>query len=176
MSNEPLPRTLDVRRAAARGATVRGLVQPVDLPRFRTLLAADEGAIEVVLSLSRDEENRYLANVSVRAEVTVTCQRCLEPMPIVLTGDTTLGVVWREAQAAQLPRQLDPLVVEGEACDLWELVEEELILSLPAFSYHDTQQCRDSLAGFAAPPPEEDGAGPESPNPFEVLGQLKPRD
>ncbi len=176
MSKEPLPRTLDVRRVAARGATVRGVLQPVDLPRFRALLAADEGGIEVELSLSRDEENRYLANVSVRAEVTVTCQRCLEPMPIVLSGDTTLGVVWREAQAAQLPRHLDPLVVEGEDCDLWDLVEEELILSLPSFSYHDTEQCRKILAGYAAPPPEEEKTGADSPHPFEVLGQLKPRD
>lgn len=173
MLTEPLPSTLDVRKAAVRGVSVSGTLSPLDLQRFRPLLAADEGTIGAELSFSRDEENRYVIHVAVAADVSVTCQRCLEPMPAHLTSENTLAVVWTDEQAAHLPRHLDPLIAAQEACSLWELVEEELILAMPPFSYHDTEDCKERIAGYSDPAPEE-VAAEDKPNPFNVLAQLKP--
>jgi len=164
---------LDVRKAAARGVSVSGTLRPLELLRFQPLLAADEGTIEAQLSFSRDEENRYVIHVAVEADVSVTCQRCLEPMPAHLTSDNTLAVVWTDEQAAHLPRHLDPLIVAQDACNLWELVEDELILAMPPFSYHDTQECKERIAGFSDAAPEG-SAAEDKPNPFNVLAQLKP--
>ena len=94
-------------------------------------------------------------------------------MSIHLNSENSLAAVWTDEQAAHLPRHLDPLIVEGEASSLWELVEDELILAMPPFSYHDTEDCRESIAGFSAPAPEEATLA-EKPNPFNVLAQLKP--
>ena len=173
MLTEPLPSTLDVRKAAVRGVSISGTLSPLDLQRLRPLLAADAGSIEAELSFSRDEENRHVIHVAVVADVSVTCQRCLEPLPLSLTSDNTLAVVWTDEQAAHLPRHLDPLIVEQDACSLWDLVEEELILAMPPFSYHETEECKERIAGFSDPLPEE-GAAEEKPNPFNVLAQLKP--
>ncbi|HDY82454.1 MAG TPA: hypothetical protein ENH48_05805 [Halieaceae bacterium] len=173
MLTEPLPSMLDVRKAAARGVSVSGTLRPLELLRFQPLLAADEGTIEAQLSFSRDEENRYVIHVAVEADVSVTCQRCLEPMPAHLTSDNTLAVVWTDEQAAHLPRHLDPLIVAQDACNLWELVEDELILAMPPFSYHDTQECKERVAGFSDAAPEG-SAAEDKPNPFNVLAQLKP--
>ncbi|RLA48933.1 MAG: hypothetical protein DRQ98_14305 [Gammaproteobacteria bacterium] len=173
MLTEPLPSMLDVRKAAARGVSVSGTLRPLELMRFQPLLAADEGTIEAQLSFSRDEENRYVIHVAVEADVSVTCQRCLEPMPAHLTSDNTLAVVWTDEQVAHLPRHLDPLIVAQEACNLWELVEDELILAMPPFSYHDTQECKERIAGFSDAAPEG-SAAEDKPNPFNVLAQLKP--
>ena len=173
MLTEPLPTTLDVRKAAGRGVSVSGTLKPLDLKRFRPLLAADEGSIQVEMTFSRDEENRHLIHVVTMAEVAMICQRCLEPMSRQLESDNTLAIVWTDEQAAHLPRHLEPLIVEDEACNLWELVEDELILATPAFSYHDTEACREFIAGFSEPAPEE-GADAAKPNPFNVLEQLKP--
>ena len=173
MLTEPLPSTLDIRKAAARGVSISGTLKPLDLQRFRPLLAGDDGNIQAVLSCSRDEENRYLIQVAIQASVMVTCQRCLDSMPLQLNSDNTLAVVWSDEQAAQVPRHLDPLIVQEEACNLWELVEDELILALPAFSYHETDECKESLAAFSDPEPEGE-SGEDRPNPFNVLAQLKP--
>lgn len=94
-------------------------------------------------------------------------------MPLQLSSDNTLAVVWTDEQAAHLPRHLDPLIAPEEACNLWQLVEDELILALPAFSYHETDECKESIAGFSEPAPQGD-IGEEKPNPFNVLAQLKP--
>ena len=175
MLSEPLPSTLDVRKAATRGVDVKGTLKPLDLQRFRGLLADDSGAIEAVLSFSRDEENRYLIHLAVTADVIVTCQRCLEQLPLTLACENTVAVVWTDEQAAHLPRHLEPLVVEEEACKLWDVVEDELILALPPFSYHDTEKCQQILARFnAEQAPAGDALTVEKPNPFNVLAQLKP--
>lgn len=173
MLTEPLPNTLDVRKAAARGVSVSGEIKPGDLRRFRELLLSEEGSIQAVLTLSKDVENRSLVHVVATADIQVTCQRCLLSMPVHLATDNTLAVVLSDDQASHLPRHLDALLVTDEACNLWELVEDELILSLPPFNYHDTEECRKILADFSPPPPEEDKES-ENPNPFNVLAQLKP--
>ena len=120
-----------------------------------------------------DDDNRSLVEVSVAADVEVTCQRCLEPMPLHVEAGNALAVVWNDEYARQLPKDLDPLIVGEEPCNLWELVEEELMLGLPAFSYHEDEHCNDFLAEINEPPAEDEAVA-DKPNPFNVLAQLKP--
>ena len=173
MLTEPLPTTLDVRKAAVRGVSVSGVLKALDLQRFRPLLAGDEGLVQASLAFSRDEENRYLVKVSATVDVVVTCQRCLEPMGTHLSSENTLAVVWSDEQAAHLPRHLDPLIVDEQDCNLWDLVEDELILALPAFSYHRPDECKQIETGFSTETPPQVESEDKS-NPFDVLAQLKP--
>ena len=172
MLTEPLPNTLDVRKAAGRGVSVSGTLKPIELPRFHGLLASEMGDISADLTFLRDEENRAVIELKFEATVSVICQRCLQAMPLDLAGDNVLGVVWTDEQAAHLPRHLDPLIVSEEGCNLWELVEDELILAMPPFSYHDTEDCKQILSEYTGPGPEE-GESEKKPNPFDVLAQLK---
>ena len=174
MSTEPLPSALDVRKAALRGARISGTLSVADLSRFAPMLAVADGEVEVTLDCFRDEDNRTLMRVMMAAEVQVSCQRCLESMPFRLASDSTLAVVWNDEQAACLPRYLDPLIVPGEDCNIYELVEEELILALPPYHYHDTDQCKQTTATFAPPAEPDSTEAPASgPGPFEVLARLK---
>ena len=160
MLTDPLPASLDVRKAATRGATIRGTLKPLELPRFRDLLAADEGVVEAELALSRDEEGRYVVRVVTDSAVTVTCQRCLRPMSAALHSESTLAVVWTDEQARHLPASLDPLIAGEEA--------------MPPFSYHEQAECNTVLADLAAERVADEPV--DRPNPFDVLAQLKPGD
>ena len=173
MLTEPLPSTLDVRKAAARGVSISGALKPLDLQRFRALLAGDAGQIQASFAFSRDEEGRSVVRAVIRAEVAVICQRCLRPMPLAFGSDSTLGIVWNDDQARHLPKHLDPLIVTEEACDLWQVVEEELMLALPPYSYHAENDCNEDLVGYTGNVPEA-GADAAAPSPFEVLAQFKP--
>ncbi|WP_116364166.1 YceD family protein [Parahaliea mediterranea] len=173
MLTDPLPTTLDVRKAAVRGVSISGALKPLELQRFRGLLASDDGVIQAHLAFNRDEEGRYLVTVDIEADVSVTCQRCLEPMPTTLQASNTLAAVWSDEQARHLPKHLDPLILTEEACVLRDLVEDELILSLPPYSYHEQADCNEELVGLAASEPKQEQRE-EKPNPFEVLAQLKP--
>ena len=175
MLTEPLPSTLDVRKAAARGVSISGALKPLDLPRFKALLAAETGTIRADLSFSKDEEDRLLVEVKFEADVSVTCQRCLQPMDLSLAGDNALAIVWNDDQARHLPKHLDPLIAPEEGCNLWELVEDELILAMSPFNYHEAEDCNEILSGLSGPDAEE-AAGARRPNPFDVLAQLKTDD
>lgn len=175
MLTDPLPTALDVRKAAVREAGISGTVKPGEMPRFRAMLASDEGCIEADLSFFRDEEGRYLVHVVVSADVEVICQRCLQPMGEHVGSDNTLAVVWTDEQAAALPRRLDPLIVPEQSCNLRDVVEEELMLSLRMFSYHDHEDCKNAVAVYANPPAGEESKE-QTTNPFDVLAQLKPGD
>ncbi len=170
MLTEPLPSTLDIRKAAARGVSISGAVKAVDLPRFLPLLAAESAAIDAFLECSRDEENRYLVQVTATAEVSVECQRCLETFGETLQGSSRLALVYSDEQAAQLPREYEPLIAVDEV-DLWEVAAEELALALPVVAYHANGEC--SIPREVQAPPEEGAAGDGSvKSPFSVLSAL----
>ena len=173
MLTGPLPTMLDVRKAAVRGAGVSGVLKPLDLQRLRPLLGADEGTISVAMAFRCDEEGRFLVQVAIEADIVVTCQRCLEAMSDHVTCGNTLAALWTDEEAAHLPQHLDPLIVADVCCNLWEVVEDELILAMRPFSYHNLEDCEMKIAAFTDPVPQQ-GPGEGKPNPFEVLGKLKP--
>ncbi|MFV0477484.1 MAG: YceD family protein [Parahaliea sp.] len=173
MLTEPLPTTVDIRRAASRGVRVAGVLKALDLPRLLAMLAGNDGLIQAYLAFSKDEEGRYRIAVSCEACVSVSCQRCLEPLAIELVTINQLVAVWNDEQAKHLPKDIDPLLLTEEDVSLWQVVEDELILAMPSFSYHKQTDCNRILTDLVAsePVPKQ---RKDKPNPFDVLAQLKP--
>jgi len=169
-----LPQKVEVRTLAAREVALAGLVDPARLTRLSTAIVTVNAPVVVNADFHRDEEGRYVLGLQVSAQMLVTCQRCLSTLEQSVTSDTRLAVVWTDEQAGQLPPRYEPLVADAEI-ELWEVVEDELLLALPAFSYHSDTNCG-SKTGVQAPVGEsqaEDQAGPEKDNPFSVLKALK---
>ncbi len=172
MLTEPLPTTLDVRKAAARGVIVSGTVALPGMTRLRDSLASDVGQIEATCAFAKDDENRFVVTVTVEAQVEVQCQRCLDTMPLEVRSQHELGIVGSDELARQLPAHLEPWVVEEEQADLWSLIEDELILSVPLINYHEIGDCKELLNDYVQPPETSEDEGAD--NPFKVLEQLKP--
>lgn len=173
MSAGALPHIVDFRGLAARGAHVSGVLLLAQMERLSAVAIGADAPAEVAVQFDRDELGRYLAELRVRMPVQVECQRCLEAMPVQLEGHSRVAALWSESQGAELPADIDPLIT-GEETDLWLLVEEELLLSLPPFPLHDDPACAAragrAMPESAAPDPEE-----EQPreNPFAVLKALR---
>lgn len=176
MSVTPLPRTLDLRKPAMHKAHFEGSLEPVQMPRLRGLLAADEGRVHAVISCDLDEMGRTVLSVAVDAMLGVRCQRCLEVFQRPLAATSRLAVVRTDEQAAQLPDGLEPVLATTDV-DLWAVVEDELVLAMPLYSYHEDETCIEHLAGaeFASSgrAGEEAGGTAERDNPFDILAQLK---
>ena len=86
-------------------------------------------------------------------------------MPNTAASCTKSGT---EEHAKNLPRYYDPLIVAGDDLELFPMVEEELILSLPIVPYHDDCSVQTSFGDVATTDNETD-----KPNPFSVLASLK---
>jgi len=173
-TGKPLPRKVDPRKFVAQGIEVAGDVPVEVFERLGQSLTSTDGFARVELAFGRDEQGLKIIEGKLGGEVHVTCQRCLQAMIQPVAADILLAIVWDEEEARQLPRKVDPIIVGEESIDLYELVEDELLLALPFVSYHDSEQCRSERREFGDA--VEDDAPEADNNPFRVLEQLKKSD
>jgi len=114
------------------------------------------------------EEKKKIVTGHVQAKLALLCQRCLNPVTVSVESNISLGIVWDEEHAQSLPESLDPWIVGEGAADLYDMIEEEMLLSLPAVAYHE-ELCVDSKLFSSGQPVEVK----KEKNPFQVLEQLK---
>lgn len=176
--SEPLPKLVDIRKLIAAGTELRASEPLQNFKRLRDMLESDAGNVDLVLHCFIDQGKRRIDG-TVQAQVSVTCQRCLQPMPFAIDSQFSVAVVWSDEDAERLPKHLDPYIVGEGLQDIRGLIEDELIISLPYASYHEINECTAAQYLSAAADKEQVvDAGNEEParreNPFKVLEQLKP--
>lgn len=174
-SHDPL--RLDVQALARDGAELAGQWPLTDLARLRDSahpnvpLSADDSVSWQVRGEQRPDPGsppQTWVHLRARAELSVECQRCLQPVGVTLDIDRHLRFVPGEEEAATLDLQLEEDVLElPRSLDLRQLVEDELLLALPLVPRHDV--CPAPLA----PAADDTPAGPGDDNPFAVLAALK---
>jgi len=162
-----LPRYVDPRKLATQGVQLQGYAPTVAMDRLLSAVVSAHEHSVVNLVFSQDEAHRNIIAGDFHLDVDMECQRCLQPVNQSLYGEFSLGVVWDEERAAVLPKTLDPLVVGGDAVDLYALVEDEILLAVPIVAYHEESQCQRS-ASFSTGEIEQ-----TRENPFSILAQLK---
>ena len=64
------------------------------------------------------------------------CQRCLQPLDLVVEDDINLVLVETEEKAKGLEELYDPWICETYKINLADLVEEQLLLALPIVCLH----------------------------------------
>lgn len=77
------------------------------------------------------QDSYYLLTLEVRADLTVTCQRCLQPFQNDYCNQTTLAVCTNEQIAERLMEQWECIVASDNEIDLVEILTDELHLYAP---------------------------------------------
>lgn len=140
MSSE-LPQLFDPLHLVKQDARLSGSIEINDLPQLRKALASADGKLEVRLNFGRDDAGQSCIIGYLTGQVEMICQRCLQPLPIVLECPIALGIVQSEAEATRLPEHYEPLQYNGQPLKLNEWIEEEALLSLPFAPLHMNSQC-----------------------------------
>ncbi|MGA7799723.1 MAG: YceD family protein [Gammaproteobacteria bacterium] len=167
--SDRLPDHIAAMALARSGAVFAGRLELAKMPRLAEVLLDSEGQVAVDLTLGTDADQvRYLTG-RIQGELTLQCQRCLEPMALAVDVDVRLGLVGGLDEAKRLPESYEPLVVEAGEVALAQVVEDELLLALPIVPMHvDVSECRVIES--------EKGAIEEArKNPFAVLADFKRR-
>lgn len=167
----PIPEFIDPRRLADRGVTLQGKISADRLPRLLAAVNAVIDEVNVDLSFTRDEQGLPVLRGHYQARVEMICQRCLEGVTLPLDSQCEVGFVVSDEAAKQLPRHYEPVIVDDEKLNLLSLIEEELLLALPAVPMHPLEKCQHP-DGFV-PDEEAEEEAQERPNPFSVLAKLK---
>ena len=167
-SNKVLPRQGDPRKFAQHGVSLEGVIPVSELPRLLEATEDSGREIQVKLEFTISEERKKVVIGTASADLALVCQRCLEPVTVPVESSISLAVVWDEEAAKALPERFEPWITGEGMADLYEMIEEQLLLSLPAVAYHE-EPCLDSKLYSSGKPVEVK----KEKNPFQVLEQLK---
>jgi len=168
-SKRDIPQTVDPRKLANQGVTLSGFFKPEQLSRVADAVVEISAPVATELNFFVDEQNLKRLTGSVEANVLVTCQRCLQPLPHTLSANIDLAMAWDEDAAKHIPAGMEAWIVGGDNADLCAVVEEELLLVLPYVNFHDESECKGE-SFFSTGEVEE---VEDKPNPFQILEQLK---
>ena len=120
---------------AARRAELSGQVDAAALARVADLLSAEGGdsRIDWRITGSADAGGRPALEVSLRGAVPLTCQRCLRPFRWPVEQTTLLLLARDERELARLDGEdhEHEVILAAKPLDAVELVEDELLLTLP---------------------------------------------
>ncbi len=162
-----LPELLDPWRWAELGKRVSGRMAMARFTRLAGLIAGGAPEVEVELGLAIDVHGRAIVSGRARAELSLQCQRCLRRMSYPVDVRFRLAVVGSASEAERLPDDIDPLLLGEGRLSTLDLIEDELILSLPLVPRHPPEQCAVQQGRPSGP------SDPEAVGPFEVLGALR---
>lgn len=165
-----MPERLNPAELAASGAVFQGEVEARSLARLRAAVLEIDAPVRLELQFVEDTGGHCVVDGHAETAVTLTCQRCMEPVRFELAPAFRLAVVETDEAAAALPEDLEPLVVEHRALTPAMLIEDELLLALPIVARHaDPKDCGSRAGHMSAGEAGEE----ERDNPFDVLKDLK---
>lgn len=133
-----LPKYIQPLQCADHGASWQGHLPLTALPRLKELLADREGEVSVDLSAGRDAQKLPYIKGTLKANLHLACQRCLNCLEYPVEVVVNLSPVFNEKTAELLPEPYEPLVLTEDKILLSELVEDELLLNLPMIPKHET--------------------------------------
>lgn len=148
-----------------RRRVVAGRLALAAFPRLAPLLASTSGEAAYELAFSRDAEGRAVIDCRVDAELALICQRCLAAMTRPVQARSRVAIVVGLDESADLPDGVEPLLVEDGVMTPTDLVEDELLLALPAVPRHAPDACD---ANDVSSPDMR-----QAENPFSILASLK---
>jgi uncharacterized protein len=135
------------------------------LERVAPQLINRDGMVTGSVALAM-EQGRVVADVALAVQVELRCQRCLEPMQLAIETQSRVALLNSEAAADDVPPELEMALAPEGRMRLADLIEEELLLALPAAPRHEGQ-CP-SQQGSS----EQNEFEEPTQRPFAALGEL----
>lgn len=132
---------IDPGKFADSGERLEGRLPIRELVQLNDLVAKPDGTVSFSLLFGRNDRGNVVISGDLSGELTVICQRCLNPMPLQINSRIHVGVVDEPEQMAALPEDLEPVITEDRKVALVRLIEEELLLALPLAPVHDLPDC-----------------------------------
>jgi uncharacterized protein len=152
--------------------SISGLLNFNKLVRLRDLAEFDDKEIPYSISFFYDEENRCCITGNIKVTVKLECKRCLNLFSYEI--DTTFCLYPVVASTEKdFAKQFDVVVMENGLVSISDIIEDELILSLPEVAKHtgDDPNCQQLPVEYVFEQQDE-----QQENPFQILQNLENTD
>jgi len=169
----PWSKPLDVDRLSESEADIDFAVPLAELPRLRAQLADVAGEVHGRVHFRR-AAGVAVAELTLSGTARLVCQRCLRAMDVGVEATAEVGLVSTEADVGRVPEELEPVLAADGRISVGELVEEELLLTLPIVPLHEDGEGGVCVVADASPG-RSDGPEEETQRPFAQLAELLKR-
>lgn len=167
MSERLLPEHIDFHRFAEQAVQLAGIVPLKEMSRLRGSLHDDGGNVSVDLQFGIDEEGLCFVEGNLQTRLSLQCQRCMQPLIYEIISEFMLGIVGSLEEADALPERYEAVMTEQGMLAIRDMIEDEIILNLPAIPMHLPEDCQVKMPLAAS-------YKGEGEHPFQVLQLLKP--
>lgn len=158
-----IPEHINPFRFAEQQVELQGAIRISDLQRLATSLSKPDGDVEVDIHFGVDDHGIVFFKGHLETKVWLQCQRCMELFKYQIVTDFVTGVANSEEKAESFPESYDTVIANDNLVAIRNVVEDELILSLPLVPKHEEGECEIHL------PYKDSGWDTDERNPFVVL-------
>jgi DUF177 domain-containing protein len=134
-------RSINPLRLAKARERIVGKIQLDSLVRLKDILLENTGELQYSLSFDFDESGICIVESMIDTQLILECQRCFKPVDIEIHKSSLLGVVNNKDEFDALAKEYEPLQLDEEIVTVEELVEDELLLSIPLSPLHSEDKC-----------------------------------
>ncbi|HEU0277971.1 MAG TPA: YceD family protein [Rhodanobacteraceae bacterium] len=139
------------------------------MPRLVEALADASGRVDYRLDFELGALGGPQLHARLSAGLKLECQRSLELFVFPAVVDVRLGLLADEADAAALPGDCEPLLLEGGALSPLRVIEDELLLALPLVPIKPGSDMLQGAWSSPAESPPEAESGEVMTRPFADL-------
>jgi len=163
--NKSLPDQLKLFNFAKKEISLSGLYQISDFPRITEIASNKKDNVRVELSFYLKNNKTPCVEGIIELDIVLTCQRCLDDLSIAVKIDFNLAFVRNDQQSEELDSHYDIYVIEEEELATFDLISDEILLSIPMVPTHD-YDCIKEIN-------ERETVEGKSENPFAILKKIK---
>ncbi len=162
--------SIDPRDVAEHAGSWVGRVPVSAFERLAPLIGQPDADVEVELTFEPDGNGMVRVSGVVCVDAVLECQRCLEDVSQKIVADLDLRLTVSEEKLTELMPALDVMVIDAGRIPIVEIVEDDLIMSIPAMACATELDCPNAprALSLGASVDEDD-----TTRPFAGLGALK---
>jgi len=165
-----LPKTIEPIKGAQRKKEFEGIIPSQFLIRLNEIM--DNSDIHVTLQCDYDIRKVVYIKGKITTSVSLHCQRCLKK----ITHPIEIAFCYMPSNDEYdiIPEGYEEIELDEKGyVNLYDLIEDEILLSLPMIPLHKPEECHSPRFQFGHLNAEAIAKAEEKDNPFSVLSVLK---
>jgi len=137
-----LPQSINPLCLAKTRDAIVGKIKLNSLLRTKTVLMNEEGELKYSLKFDFDKSGVCIIECEIETELILECQRCFKPLEFNVRNISLLGIIGKGKELGTLAKEYEPLELDEDGeTTVEELIEEELLLSIPLSVLHPLDKC-----------------------------------
>jgi uncharacterized protein len=174
---QKLPQFIDPFRLAEVGRLYNGGLSLRQMKRLLSLLSenltSQNDELMLELTFDKDSNGIHFLSGTIKGTLKLLCQRCLNQMDFTINVDLLIAFIASEFDEEKIGGEYDPYIVTETPIMLSDIIEDELLLAIPAIPKHENTQCSEQLTHLTHTKSETIlTEEKKTTNPFSVLKDL----